>query len=93
MRVFDERDQEKLRRNPLSREEADEVYRKRRAMVVFSYLWLLGLALACAALGFAGWLIFLVVAALATFGMLPVTLYVFRSELDLQVRSGDQDES
>jgi fatty acid desaturase len=93
MRVFDETDEEKLRGNPLTRQEADEVYRKRRAMVVFSYLWLLALALACAALGFAGWLIFLVVAALATFVMLPVTLYVFRSELDVQVRSGDLDES
>ena len=93
MRVFDETDEEKLRGNPLTRHEADEVYRKRRAMVVFSYVWLLGLALACAALGFAGWLIFLVVAALATFLMLPVTLYVFRSELDVQVRSGDLDES
>jgi CHASE2 domain-containing sensor protein len=91
--VFDERDGENLRDNPLTRQEADEVYRKRRSIVVFSYLWLLGLALACAALGFAGWLIFLVVAALATFMMLPVTLYVFRSELDVQVRSGDLEES
>ena len=93
MRVFDERDEEKLRSNPLTRQEAEEVYRKRRAVVVFSYLWLLGLALACAALGFAGWLIFLVVAALATFVMLPVTLYIFRRELDVQVDSGGPDES
>jgi hypothetical protein len=93
MRVFDETDEAELRRNPLTRQEADEVYRKRRAMIVFSYLWLLGLALACAALGFAGWLIFLLVTALATFGMLPVTLYIFRRELDVQVRSGDLDQS
>ncbi len=91
--MFDERDEERLRANPLTREQADEVYRKRRAMVFFSYLWLLGLALACAALGFAGWLIFLAVTALATFVMLPVTLYVFRRELDLQVQSGGLDES
>jgi hypothetical protein len=93
MRLFDERDEEKLRGNPLTRQEADEVYRKRRAMVVVSYLWLLGLALACAALGFAGWLIFLVVATLATFVMLPVALFVFRRELDVQVHSGGLDES
>ena len=93
MRVFDERDEERLRANPLTPEQADEAYRKRRAMVFFSYLWLLGLALACAALGFAGWLIFLVVAALATFVMLPIALHVFRSELDVQVHSGGLDES
>lgn len=93
MRVFDESDEERLRRNPLTRQEADEAYRKRRAVVVFSNLWLVALALGCAALGFAGWPIALAVAAVVTFVMLPLTLYVFRRELDLQVQAGGTDGS
>lgn len=91
--MFDERDEEKLRGNPLTGQEADEVYRKRRAMVVISNLWLVALALVCAALGFAGWLFALAVTALVTFVLLPLALYVFRRELDIQVQSADAGES
>jgi hypothetical protein len=92
MRVFGEKDEERLRSNPLTRQEADEVYRKRRAMVVLSNLWLVALALASAALGFVGWPVALGLAALIAFAISPLTLYVFRREPAVQVQAGGADE-
>ena len=87
MATFDEKTTEKLHSRPLSRTEAEQVYEMRKRFVVLSDLALVALIAVCALAGFVPWHVAAIVAAL-TVCLLPLSLRVFRRELEEQVHAG-----
>jgi hypothetical protein len=75
---------------PISRQEADDGYRKMRALVIFSDLWFLALAGVCAALDFAGWPFLLGAAVASSVALTPIALHIIRRDLDKRVRVGEE---
>jgi hypothetical protein len=74
---------------PITRQEADDAYRKIRRVLIFSFLWFLVVAVVIAVLDFGGWQIYLAAVVVLEGLGTPLFLRYYRRELDQRVRASE----
>jgi membrane protein implicated in regulation of membrane protease activity len=80
---------EQTANEPVTRQEADDAYRRMRGFMLFSLLWFLGVAAVIAVLGVSGWPIYLAGVIVIEGISIPLFLRYYRRELDRRVRASE----